>query len=159
MPKQIHGDLSATGRRFGIVVSRFNDFITSRLVDGAIDAITRHGGDAESVTVVHVPGAFEVPAAARALAEKGGVDAVIGLGCVIRGHTPHFEYVAGEAARGLGWVALHTGVPTAFGILTTDTLEQAIERAGSKAGNKGAEAALSAIEMIGVLQQIGQSGT
>lgn len=152
--KEIHGQLKADGRRFALVVSRFNEFITRHLVDGAEDALRRHGAREGDLTRVYVPGAFELPLAARKVAESGKFHAVIALGCVIRGQTPHFEYVAGEAARGLGWVALHTGVPTSFGVLTCDTLEQAIERAGSKAGNKGADAAVTAIEMIGVLEQV-----
>lgn len=152
--KEIHGQLKADGRRFALVVARFNEFITKHLVDGAEDALRRHGARDSDLTRVYVPGAFELPPAARKLAESGKFHAIIALGCVIRGQTPHFEYVAGEAARGLGWVALHTGVPTSFGVLTCDTLEQAIERAGSKAGNKGADAAVTAIEMIGVLEQV-----
>ncbi|RJP35807.1 MAG: 6,7-dimethyl-8-ribityllumazine synthase [Phycisphaerales bacterium] len=154
MPPEIHGTLNADGVRFAIVVARFNSFITDRLLAGALDALRRHGAADEGVTIVRVPGSFEIPPVARRLAQSGKFDAVLCLGCVIRGQTPHFEHVAGEAARGVGRVALETGVPTAFGILTCDTLEQAIERAGSKAGNKGADAAMTAIEMVNVYRKI-----
>lgn len=154
MPREIHGQLSAEGLRLAVVAGRFNAFITEPLVRGALDAVRRHGGDPEAVTLVYVPGAFEIPAAARRLAETGKFDAVICLGCVIRGQTPHFEYVAGEAARGVGRLALEARVPVVFGVLTCDTIEQAIERAGSKAGNKGADAALAAIEMVSVYRAI-----
>jgi 6,7-dimethyl-8-ribityllumazine synthase len=136
------------GARFAIVASRFNGFIVEHLVSGALDAIARHGGDAGAVTVVRVPGAWEMPVAALQIAKTGGVDAVIALGCVIRGATPHFDYVAGEAAKGLASVQTQTGLCVAFGVLTTDTIEQAIERAGTKAGTKGWDAAVSAIEMV-----------
>jgi len=158
MPREIHGDLTAERRTFGIAVSRFNEFITSRLVDGAIDVLHRHGCDDERITVAHVPGAFELPLIARRMAASKRYDAVICLGCVIRGQTPHFDYVAAEAAKGISAAAADTGVPVAFGVLTTDTLEQAIERAGSKAGNKGADAALSAIEMVNVLANLDRHG-
>ena len=154
MPREIHGQLAVDGQRFAIVVSRFNEFITSKLLSGAIDALQRHGCDENNITTVHVPGAFELPFVAKKLAESGSYDAVICLGCVIRGQTPHFEYVAGQAARGISQAALETGVPISFGVITSDTLEQAIERAGSKAGNKGVDAALSAIEMSSVLKQL-----
>ncbi|MCC7294154.1 MAG: 6,7-dimethyl-8-ribityllumazine synthase [Phycisphaerales bacterium] len=157
MAREIQGQLKAEGRRFALAVSRFNGFITDHLVVGAEDALKRHGCRDADITRVYVPGAFELPAAARKLAESGKFSAVIALGCVIRGQTPHFEYVAGEAVRGLGWVALHTGVPTAMGVLTCDTLEQAIDRAGGKAGNKGADAAMCALEMISVFEQIGRA--
>ncbi|MBI5863010.1 MAG: 6,7-dimethyl-8-ribityllumazine synthase [Planctomycetes bacterium] len=147
----ISGTMDASGRRFGVVTARFNDFITSRLVEGAVDALVRHGAKADQLVQVLVPGAWEIPLAAKKLAETGKYDAVICLGCVIRGQTPHFEYVAGEAAKGTAQVSLSTGVPISFGIVTADTLEQAIDRAGGKAGNKGADAALAAIEMVNAL--------
>ena len=154
MPQELHGQLAVDGQRFAIVVSRFNEFITSKLLAGAIDALKRHGCADESITVVHVPGAFELPFMAKKLAESGLYDAVICLGCVIRGQTPHFEYVAGQAARGIAEVGLATGVPTTFGVITADTLEQAVERAGAKAGNKGVDAAMSAIELVNLLRQL-----
>ncbi len=146
------------GARFAIVASRFNHFIVDRLVEGALDAIARHGGELERVTVVRVPGAWEMPPVASRLAKKGGVDAIIGLGAVIRGSTPHFDYVAGEVAKGLGAVGMATGVPVAFGVLTTDTIEQAIERAGTKSGNKGWEAAVSAIELVSLSAALDNAG-
>jgi len=136
------------GSRFALVASRFNHFIVDRLVEGALDAIARHGGGLDDVTVVRVPGSWEIPAVVGRLARKGKVDAIIAVGAVIRGSTPHFDYVAAEVSKGIATVALETGVPIGFGILTTDSIEQAIERAGSKSGNKGWEAALSAIEMV-----------
>jgi len=147
------------GARFGIVASRFNHFIVDRLVEGAIDALVRHGAQAQNVTVVRVPGAWELPLIARRLAGSEKLDAVIALGAVIRGATPHFDYVAGEAAGGLGATAQASAVPIIFGVLTTDTIEQAIERAGTKAGNKGAEAAVTAIEMVDLLRQLPKSQT
>ena len=154
MPKTIEGGLSAKGLKFGIVVSRFNDFITSRLLDGALDAIARAGGADEDVTVVRVPGSWEVPLVAQSLARSKRYDAVVCVGAVIRGATPHFDYVAAEASKGIAQAALATGVPVTFGVLTTDTIEQAIERAGTKAGNKGFDAAMAAIEMANVLRQL-----
>ena len=154
MPREIHGQLAVDGQRFALVVSRFNEFITTKLLAGAVDALTRHGCDEENITCVHVPGSFELPFVAKKLAESGAYDAVICLGCVIRGHTPHFEYVAAEAATGIAQVGLSTGVPTTFGVITADTLEQAVERAGAKAGNKGADAALGAIELLSLLKQL-----
>ncbi len=154
MPSELHGQLAVDGQRFAIVVSRFNEFITSRLVSGAVDALTRHGCKEENITCGFVPGSFELPFMAKKLAESGSYDAVICLGCVIRGQTPHFEYVAGQAARGIAEVGLSSGVPTTFGVITADTLEQAVERAGSKAGNKGVDAALSAIELTNLLKQL-----
>jgi 6,7-dimethyl-8-ribityllumazine synthase len=154
MPRELHGQLVADGQRFAIVVSRFNEFITSKLLSGAIDALKRHGCEEGSITCVHVPGAFELPFMAKKLAESGDYDAVICIGCVIRGHTPHFEYVAGQVARGVAQVGVTTGVPTTFGVITADTIEQAVERAGSKAGNKGVDAALSAVELTSLLRQI-----
>jgi len=154
MPKVIEGGLSAKGLKLAIVAARYNDFVTSRLIEGALDVVARCGGDADATPVVKVPGAFEIPAAARRLASKGSYDALICLGAVIRGSTPHFEYVANHMARSLGDVMRETGVPVSFGVITSDNLEQAIERAGAKQGNKGAEAALAAIEMANVLRQI-----
>ena len=146
------GKLSALSEkpsaRFGIVVSRFNEFISSKLLDGAVDALVRHGASEENIDVAWVPGAFEIPAAAKRLSEKGEYVAVICLGAVIRGSTPHFDYIAGEAAKGIAQVALSSKAPVVFGVLTTDTIEQAVERAGTKAGNKGADAAMAAIEMV-----------
>lgn len=146
------GTLQADGLKFAIVVSRFNDFITRRLMEGAHDAIARHGGSLDNVDNYWVPGAFELPLVAKKLAESGKFDAVICLGAVIRGGTAHFDFVAGEAAKGIGQVALQTGVPVIFGVITTDTIEQAIERAGVKLSNRGAEAALSAMEMANLLK-------
>ncbi|SFM94260.1 6,7-dimethyl-8-ribityllumazine synthase [Thermodesulforhabdus norvegica] len=148
------GKLLAEGLRFAIVVSRFNDFICDRLLGGALDALTRSGADPEQIEVFKVPGAFEIPLVAKKLARSRRYDAVICLGAVIRGATPHFEYVASEVAKGVALVGLETEVPVTFGVLTTDTLEQAIERAGSKAGNKGWDAALAAIEMANLLKNI-----
>ena len=153
-PNVIEGQLSAAGRRFAIVASRFNEFIVKALLDGALDAIRRHGGDLASVDVAWVPGAYEVPLAARRFARSGRYDAVVTLGAVIRGATAHFDYVAGGAANGISSVALQTGVPTIFGVITTETIEQAIERAGTKMGNKGFEAAATAIEMADLLPRI-----
>lgn len=152
--KVIAGNLTAQNMKIGLVVGRFNSFIVDRLVEGALDAIVRHGGNSDAVEQVLVPGAFEIPLAAQRMAASGKYDAIIALGAVIRGGTPHFDYVAGECAKGLGQVMLSKDVPVAFGVLTVDSIEQAIERAGTKAGNKGAEAALSAIEMVNVLKQI-----
>ncbi|MFC1884735.1 6,7-dimethyl-8-ribityllumazine synthase [Thermodesulfobacteriota bacterium] len=154
MPRLLEGKLSAEGLRFAIVVSRFNDFISSRLVEGAIDALQRHGLKGEDVAVAKVPGAFEIPLAAKKLCQTGKFDAVICLGAVIRGATPHFEYVAAEVSKGIANVALESSVPVTFGVLTTDNLEQAIERAGSKSGNKGFEAAMAAVEMVDLFKQI-----
>lgn len=153
--KTIEGQMTVHGMRFAIIVGRFNGFITERLLDGALDTVRRHGGSDGDCTVVRVPGAFEMPLAAQRLAKAGGYDAIIALGAVIRGGTPHFEYVASECTKGLASVSLKHDVPLAFGVLTVDSIEQAIERAGTKAGNKGAEAALSAIEMVNLLRQIG----
>jgi 6,7-dimethyl-8-ribityllumazine synthase len=152
--RKVDGQLSAKGLKIGIVASRFNSFIVDKLLEGALDAITRTGGSTDDVTVVHVPGAFEIPQAAKRLVERGEHGAVICLGCVIRGATPHFDYVAGEAAKGVGQVAMQARMPVIFGILTTDTIEQAIERAGTKAGNKGFDAALAAIEMAHLFGQL-----
>lgn len=152
--KTIEGNFQDVGGRYALVVSRFNSFVVEALLDGAIDTLVRHGVAAGDITVVRVPGAWELPVAVKRLAEKGGVDAIIALGAVIRGGTAHFEYVAGEAAKGIAAVQNGTGVPVAFGVLTVDTIEQAIERAGTKAGNKGAEAALSAMEMVSLFKQL-----
>ncbi len=150
----IEGSLNATGASWAIVVSRWNGFITERLLEGAVDALKRHGAEETAITVVRVPGSFEIPLACKTAAQTGKFDAVIALGAVIRGATPHFDYVAGEVAKGVARVSLDTGVPVTFGVLTTDTIEQAIERAGTKAGNKGVEAATAAIEMVQVLQSL-----
>jgi len=154
MTNAIEGKLDATGLKAALVASRFNDFIVSRLVSGAIDALVRHGATQEDITVVRVPGAFEIPQAVANLARSGKYSAVIALGAVIRGSTPHFEYIAAEVAKGVAQTALESKIPVSFGVLTTDTIEQAIERAGSKAGNKGAEAAMAAIEMADLLKQL-----
>ena len=150
----IEGHLDATGSRFAIVVARFNGFITSRLLEGALDALKRHGADAASIPVVRVPGAWELPLAVKAMAETLKYDAIIALGAVIRGDTPHFDYVAGHAASGLAAVQSESGIPIAFGVLTTNTVEQAVDRAGSKSGNKGFDAAMTAIEMCNLMKQI-----
>jgi 6,7-dimethyl-8-ribityllumazine synthase len=151
---QIEGNLSAEGRSFGIVASRFNDFVVKALLEGAVEAIRRHGGVAEAVDVVWVPGSFEIPVVARELALSGGYDALICLGAVIRGATAHFDYVAGGAAGGISNVGLETGVPVIFGVITTESIEQAIERAGTKMGNKGFEAAVSAMEMADLMAKL-----
>lgn len=154
MPKIIEGIISAEGYRFAVVVSRFNDFISSKLVEGAMDALKRHGAIEENITLVKVPGAFEIPIAAKRLALKGGYDAIICLGAVIRGATPHFDYVASEVAKGIAVVSLESNIPLAFGVLTTDNLEQAIERAGTKSGNKGWDAAMAAMEMASLFKNM-----
>jgi 6,7-dimethyl-8-ribityllumazine synthase len=156
--RNLDGQLSAKGLKIAIVASRFNSFIVERLVEGALDAIVRTGGSADDVTVARCPGSFEVPQVARRLVETGGFDAVVCLGCVIRGATPHFDYVAGEAAKGVGQLAMTAKIPVIFGILTTDSIEQAIERAGTKQGNKGFDAAMAAIEMASLYSQIGSHG-
>ena len=153
MVRTIEGDLQGQGLKVAIVASRFNGFITERLVEGALDALRRHGVQEKDITLVKVPGSFELPLAARR-ASAGKVDAVIALGALIRGGTPHFDYLSAEVTKGIAQVTLDSGVPVSFGVLTTDTLEQAIERAGTKAGNKGFEAALSAIEMAKLLRQM-----
>jgi len=155
MANIIEGKLSAEGFRFAIIVSRFNDFICSRLLEGATDALNRHGALDENVFLVKVPGTFEMPLVAKKLAKGGQYDAVICLGAVIRGATPHFEYVAAEVSKGIANVSLETGIPVCFGVLTTENLEQAIERAGSKSGNKGYEAAMAAIEMVNLFKELG----
>lgn len=150
----IEGGLTVRGARFGIIASRFNSFIVDSLVGGAIDALKRHGADDGNIQLVKVPGAFEMPLVAARMAAKKEYDAIIALGAVIRGGTPHFEYVAGECTKGLAAVSAQHDIPVAFGVLTVDTIEQAIERAGTKAGNKGVEAAMSAIEMVNLLQNL-----
>jgi 6,7-dimethyl-8-ribityllumazine synthase len=154
MPKIIEGKIIAKGMKFGIVASRFNDFISGRLIDGAVDALTRAGAEEKEIQIVRVPGAFELPLAAKKMAKSGRYDAIICLGAVIRGATPHFEYISAEVSKGIAGVAMETEVPVAFGVLTTDTIEQAIERAGTKAGNKGWDAALSAIEMVDLFRKL-----
>jgi 6,7-dimethyl-8-ribityllumazine synthase len=154
MEKIIQGDLAAKGLKFGIIVARFNDFITSRLLEGALDALRRHGTSDEDIEIVRVPGAYEIPLAAKMLAQSRKYGAIICLGAVIRGATPHFEYVSAEVSKGVAAVSLDASTPVIFGVLTTDTIEQAIERAGTKGGNKGWDAALSAIEMANVMRQI-----
>ena len=153
MPKIIEGTLEAKGMRFGLLVSRFNSFIGERLVEGALDALVRHGADESLVELVRIPGAFEIPLTAKRMAASGRYDAIVCLGAVIRGSTPHFDYVASEVSKGIANVGLESGIPVIFGVLTTDTIEQAIERAGTKAGNKGFDAAVSAIEMVNVLRK------
>ena len=153
-PNHIEGSLSAEGRTFAIVASRFNDFVVKALLEGALDAIRRHGGDTGAVDVAWVPGSYEIPVAAREMATSGRYDAVVCLGAVIRGATAHFDYVASGAASGISSVALETGIPIIFGVITTETIEQAIERAGTKMGNKGFEAAVSAIEMADLMRKI-----
>jgi 6,7-dimethyl-8-ribityllumazine synthase len=153
--KTIEGVLRADQARFCLVVSRWNGFIVESLEKGAVDALRRHGVAESDLTIVRVPGAFEMPVAIERIAGKGGYDAIVALGAVIRGGTPHFDYVAGECVKGMAQVSLKYGIPVAFGVLTVDNIEQAIERAGTKAGNKGAEAALSALEMVDLLRQLG----
>lgn len=152
MTKIIEGKLDASGQKFGLVVSRFNSFICDRLVEGAIDSLLRHGASREDIQIVRVPGAFEIPMTAKKMAATGHYDALICLGAVIRGATPHFDYVSAEVSKGIAAVSLDAGIPVAFGVLTTDNIEQAIERAGSKAGNKGSEAAVTAIEMVNLFK-------
>ncbi len=156
MPKTIEGNLIASGLKFALVVSRFNSFITSKLLDGAVDVLLRHGVEEKSMVVVYVPGAFEIPVVAKKLAQSKKYDAVICLGAVVRGETPHFEYVSGEVTKGVAQVALESKVPVTFGVLTCDATEQAVERSGAKAGNKGADAALSAIEMVNLFGKLGK---
>ena len=152
--KQYEGRLISEKARYGIVVGRFNEFISSKLLSGALDGLKRHGAADEDIEVAWVPGSFEIPLAAQKMAESGKYDAVLALGAVIRGATPHFDYVAVEVAKGIAQVSLKTGIPVIFGVLTTDTIEQAVERAGTKAGNKGYDAAVTAIEMVNLLKQI-----
>ncbi|TFG37748.1 MAG: 6,7-dimethyl-8-ribityllumazine synthase [Syntrophobacterales bacterium] len=152
MPNIIEGKIVAKGLKFGIVASRFNDFICGNLIEGTLDALRRAGADDKYISLVRVPGAFEIPLVAKKLAESGDFDAIICLGAVIRGDTPHFEYISSEVSKGIAQAALDTGIPIAFGVITSDTLEQAIERAGSKSGNKGWDAAISAIEMANLFK-------
>jgi 6,7-dimethyl-8-ribityllumazine synthase len=155
MPKVYEGQLLAEGKKFGIVASRFNEFITNKLLEGALDALKRHGAKDEEIEIVWVPGSFEIPYAAQRMAEgKQTYDAIICVGAVIRGSTPHFEYIAAEVTKGIAQVGLKTGIPVIYGVITPDTLEQAIERAGTKAGNKGFQAAMSAIEMVNLFEKI-----
>jgi 6,7-dimethyl-8-ribityllumazine synthase len=154
MPQFFEGNLDATGRKFGIVVSRFNSFICERLLEGAVDALIRHGAADADIHVARVPGAYEIPLFAKKMAATGSYDALICLGAVIRGSTPHFDYVAAEVSKGVAGVSLESGVPIAFGVLTTDTIEQAVERAGTKAGNKGFDAAVTAIESINLIKAL-----
>lgn len=154
MPNIIEGKLDAKGLRVGLLVSRFNSFISDRLVEGAIDGLLRHNAVKEDITIVRVPGAFEIPPAAQQMARSGRFDAIVCLGAVIRGATPHFDYVSAEVTKGIASVSMESGIPVAFGVLTTDTIEQAIERAGSKAGNKGFDAAMAAIEMANLYRAL-----
>lgn len=156
MKKVIEGHLIGTGLKVAIVVARFNEFITGKLLTGAEDTLKRHGVQEDDVTIIWVPGAFEIPLTAQKLAEKGTYDAVITLGTVIRGATPHFDFVSNEVAKGVAQTGMQTGVPVIFGVLTTDTIEQAIERAGTKAGNKGSDAAVTAIELVNLYREISQ---
>ena len=152
--KTVEGNYALGSSSYGIVISKFNSFIVERLLEGALEAFRKHGVQDRDVSIVKVPGAYELPLTAKVMAESGKYDAIIALGAVIRGGTPHFEYVAGECVKGLGQVALTVGLPLAFGVLTVDTIEQAIERAGTKAGNKGEEAALTAMEMLSLVRQL-----
>jgi len=152
--REIQGHLSGAGRKVAVVLSRFNSFVTERLLEGAVDCLTRHGTEEEHIILVRVPGSWEIPVAAKRLIESGKYDAIICLGAVIRGETPHFDYVAAEVSKGIASISLSTGTPVGYGILTTDTVEQAIDRAGAKAGNKGWETALSVLEMVEVLNKI-----
>lgn len=156
MPRILEGNLSSKGLKVAIVVSRFNDFIGGRLLEGAMDTLLRSGASENDIDIVKVPGSFEIPVAAKTLARNGGYDAIICLGCIIRGDTPHFDYVAGESAKGIAKIALEFERPVSYGIITADNLEQAIERAGTKSGNKGRDAALTAIEMANLLKAIGK---
>ena len=154
--KKIEGMLDAKGLRVAVIVSRFNEFISQKLLDGALDCLTRHGASESSIDVIWAPGSFEIPFIAKKAATSGKYDSILCLGAIIRGGTPHFDYVASEASKGIASVSLDTGIPVIFGILTTDTIEQAIERAGAKAGNKGWQAALSAIETADLIKKIGK---
>ncbi|MFA6284093.1 MAG: 6,7-dimethyl-8-ribityllumazine synthase [Desulfurivibrionaceae bacterium] len=154
MPKFFEGKLQAEGKKFGIVIARFNSFIAERLLEGALDTLTRSGVKDKEIEVARVPGAFEIPLVAQKMVKSGRYDAVICLGAVIRGSTPHFDFVANEATKGIAQASMESGVPIIFGVLTTDSIEQAIERAGSKAGNKGSECAATAIEMVNLLPQL-----
>jgi 6,7-dimethyl-8-ribityllumazine synthase len=156
MPKTLEGKLIAKGLKFGMVLSRFNNFIAERLLEGALDALKRSGAEDEDCAVARVPGAFEIPLAVKKMAKSGRYDAIICLGCVIRGATPHFEYIATEVTKGIAHLSLENEIPISFGVLITDTIEQAIERAGTKVGNKGFDAAMSAIEMANLMKEIGK---
>jgi len=156
MAKNLEGKLVAKGLKFGIVVSRFNSFIGERLLEGAMDALKRSGAEEKDCTVARVPGAFEIPLAVKKMAKSGQYDAVLCLGCVIRGATPHFAYIAAEVTKGIAMLSLESEIPVAFGVLITDTIEQAIERAGTKVGNKGFDAAMTAIEMANLLKEMGK---
>lgn len=153
--KTIEGGLIVNGARFGIAVARFNSFVVESLLEGSIDTLKRHGANESDIEIVRVPGAFELPLAIQRMANKGSYDAIIALGAVIRGGTPHFDFVAGECVKGMSMISLQADIPVSFGVLTVDTIEQAIERSGTKAGNKGAEATMSAIEMVNLLKEIG----
>ncbi len=153
--KTIEGDFTGSGGKFALVVGRWNSFVVEHLLEGAIDALRRHGVKEDQLTIVRAPGAFEIPLVCQRVAKQGGFDAIVALGAVIRGGTPHFEYVAGECTKGIAQVSLEHGIPISFGVLTVDSIEQAVERSGTKAGNKGAEAALSALEMVSLLGRIG----
>lgn len=152
--KKYEGELQAKGLRFAIIVSRFNDFITNKLLDGAVDALLRHGATEQNIDVIKVPGSFEIPLTAKKITEKKSHDAIICLGTIIRGATPHFGYIASEVAKGIATVSLESGVPVAFGVITADTIEQAVERAGTKSGNKGWDVAMVAIEMAQLLKKL-----
>jgi len=154
MTKTLQGLLTAKGKQFAIVVSRFNDFISQKLLDGALDCLVRHEADEKNITVYWVPGSFEIPMLAKKIAEMGKIDGIICLGAVIRGDTPHFDYIANEVTKGISQVSLNSGIPVSFGIITSDSIEQAIERAGTKSGNKGWDAALTAIEMTDLLSKM-----
>lgn len=154
MPKTLEGKLLAKGKKFAIVASRFNDFITDKLIGGALDALERSGAEGADIHIAKVPGSFEIPLVAKKLADKGAYDAIICLGAVIRGATPHFEYISAEVTKGVAQIGMETGIPVIFGVITADTIEQAIERAGTKAGNKGWSAAISAIEMVNLIEVI-----
>ncbi|UCG79795.1 MAG: 6,7-dimethyl-8-ribityllumazine synthase [Desulfobacterales bacterium] len=154
MPNVYEGQISGEGKKVGVIVSRFNDFISDRLLSGALDALARHGTNDEDIDIVKVPGSFEIPLMAKKMAQRGKYDAIICLGAVIRGSTPHFEYVSAEVSKGIALVSLESGVPVVFGVITTDTLEQAIERAGSKSGNKGWTAAVAAMEMANLMESV-----
>ena len=154
MPPVIEGLLDAKGLKVALIASRFNEFVTAKLVEGALDGLVRHGADPKNLTLVKVPGSFELPQVAARLAGQGNYDAIVALGCLIRGETPHFDLIAAEAAKGLAQAAVSSGVPVIFGVLTCDTMEQAIDRAGGKAGNKGWDAALAAIEMVSLFRRL-----
>ncbi len=154
MPPILEGPLDAKGLKIALIAARFNEFVTAKLVEGALDALVRHGADPKNLTVVKVPGSFELPQVAAKLAGQGNYDAIVALGCLIRGETPHFDLIASEAAKGLAQAAVSSGVPVSFGVLTCDTMEQAIDRAGGKAGNKGWDAALAAIDLVSLLKRL-----